>query len=178
MTAFRYFTDPQRSTASTWTDEEQVCGVCGELRPGYAGPYYGLGRLEHVCEPCLAGGRIADLGFQTNEGAAGPPPDRREELERRTPGLVTWQDFDWPTHCDDYCRFEREVGQEELDAVSDGNGYEFFQRHLHPDWREHQIEWEWVPRQAPSSREESNSPSVYYFRCLVCETPQLIWDID
>jgi uncharacterized protein CbrC (UPF0167 family) len=177
VTEFRYFADPRQSTASTWTNEHEICGICGESRPGYRGPYYGLGELKFVCEQCLAAGHIAEGGFQTNEGEPGPPPDRRDELEHRTPGLVTWQDIDWPAHCGDYCRFEREVGQEELEAISDGSGYEFLQRHLHPDQR-HTIEWDWVPQRGPSSREELNSPSVYFFRCLVCETPLLLWDVD
>lgn len=178
MTDFRYFVGPRESTASTWTDDPQDCGICGEVRPGYAGPYYGVGDLDFVCEPCLEAGRLAEKDFRTNEGEPGPPLDRRAELERRTPNLVTWQDFLWPAHCNDFCRFEREVGQRELDALSGDDGAAFFRAHVHPSQAELDFGWEDLPLHGPSRRDESNSLSVYLFRCLVCDTPVLWWDMD
>jgi uncharacterized protein len=173
VTEFRYFADPHTSTASTWTDDPQQCGTCGETRPGYEGPYSGVGELEFVCEECLVSGALAEGDFSTNTGDAGPDHEKRAELEQRTPHLVTWQDFYWPAHCSDFCRFEREVGQRELGSE------EFFRKHLHPDLHDASLEWEVdVPARGPGSRNESNSPSVYFFRCLVCDTPVLWWDID
>ncbi len=178
MTDFRYFADPRSSTASTWREEPQACGICGKSQPGYDGPYYGAEGIDFVCEQCLVEGRLAERGLRTNEGEPGPPADRRDELEQRTPLLVTWQDFLWPAHCDDYCQFEREVGQRELDDLADGDGATFFRDHLHADLAEHDFGWEDVPPRGPRTRDESNSPSVYLFTCTRCERPVLWWDID
>ncbi len=40
MTEFRYFAEPHSATASTWTEEPRECGICGEARPRYSGPFY------------------------------------------------------------------------------------------------------------------------------------------
>ena len=178
MTVFRYFADPHASTASTWTETPRRCEICGEVRPGYEGPYYGREEVDFVCEACLVSGRLAERGLRTNEGDVGPAPERSDELEYRTPSLVTWQDFAWPVHCSDFCRFEREVGRRELDELGDGDGETFFRAHLHQTLRDFDFGAEDLPARAPSSRTESNSPAVYLFRCVECGTPVLWWDID
>jgi uncharacterized protein len=169
---FRYFVDPHRSTASTWSDEPQQCGICEERRRGYDGPYYGVENVEFVCEECLVSGALEKRDLKTNTGEAGPRDERRRELEHRTPHLVTWQDLYWPVHCDDFCRFEREVGQREL--VDE----DFFRTHLHPELQEYDIGWDELPPQGPTSRTESNSPSVYLFRCVGCDETVLWYDMD
>jgi uncharacterized protein CbrC (UPF0167 family) len=53
------------------------------------------------------------------------------EVEQRTPSMSTWQDFDWPAHCGDYCRFVREVRLGDLnDLAPDGDGRAFFVTHV------------------------------------------------
>lgn len=176
MTAFTYFADPHGSAVSTWTDEPRRCDICGATRPGYDGPFYGEGdEVEFVCEPCLVAGRLRERRLSTNEGVATIDPRPTDELEHRTPHLVTWQDMSWPTHCDDYCRFEREVGQRELEELG---GADFFKAHLHEDLADAELEWEDVPPRAPTNRRVSNSPSVYLLRCWQFRTPVLWWDVD
>jgi uncharacterized protein CbrC (UPF0167 family) len=98
-------------------------------------------------------------------------------VEERTPGVETWQDFDWPAHCGDFCRFEREVGQAELTALaSDGDGHRFFREHVY-DGHLAGLEWEHFPPSAPSP-EAAYSVGIYLFRCVECERPILLWDAD
>jgi len=170
---FRYFAEPH-GPSSTWTEAARACDLCGEVRAGYEGPYYAADEIDFVCEPCLAGGRLAERDATTNEGAPSVADSaRRGELEQRTPNLVTWQDWWWPAHCGDFCRFEREAGQKELVEVApDGDGPAFLAAHLDPD--DAPLEWDLVP---PSlAGDEGFEVGVYLFRCVVCETPVVRWD--
>ncbi len=51
--AFGYFEHPHEF--STYRTVPALCNVCGQSRPGYAGPFYGLRDVEFVCEDCLTG---------------------------------------------------------------------------------------------------------------------------
>ena len=180
MAEFRYFADPHGPN-STWMDDPQECEICGETRRGYEGTYYGEEDVEFVCEPCLVSGRLAERNLTTNEGDAAALLDqlgeragrlaeeRRSELEQRTPHLVTWQDWFWPAHCGDFCRFERRVGRHELTALApDGDGHRFYLDHL----AEEPLDWELLP----PSGDEVYDVGVYLFRCLDCGTHQIRWD--
>src|SRR5690348_14373476 len=67
--AFRYFEHPHEY--STYRTAQDRCTICGQSRPGYAGPFYGLRDLGYVCETCLTMGRLQDLDMSTNEGDIG-----------------------------------------------------------------------------------------------------------
>ena len=153
MTECRYFAEPHRSTASTWSEERRQCGICGERRLGYEGPNYGVDELDFACEECLVSGALAERGLSTTTGDIGPN-------ERR------------------FCRIEREVGQRELDELGEGDGGAFFRKHRHPELHEYDIGWDVVPPRGPTSRDESNSPSVYLVRCLACSEVVLWYDMD
>jgi uncharacterized protein CbrC (UPF0167 family) len=192
MTTFRYFRDPHGSRSSSWQAEPSRCAICERERPGYTGPFYGLEQVDFVCEACLAGGRLGERGLTTNEAdvealrtqlrsrgiADGELVDeRRAEVEERTPGVETWQDFLWPAHCGDFCRFEQEVGQAELTALAgDGDGASFFRAHLY-DEEPAGLDWEFVPPAAPGAG-EAYSVGIYLFRCVECDRPVLLWDAD
>src|SRR5689334_1845962 len=119
---FRYFADPHG--ASGYEEQPQPCDICGAVRSGYHGGFYRRSSEIHfVCEACLVSGRLADYGLQINVANSAKlteqlrrlRPDlndtailavaqeRTAQVERRTPSPSTWQDFDWPAHCGDYC---------------------------------------------------------------------------
>jgi uncharacterized protein CbrC (UPF0167 family) len=186
---FRYFRDPHGSSNSTWTTDAEPCAFCGQSRPGYEGPYFGGDRVDFVCEPCLMSGRLAERDLTTNEGdidglraqldaravddVEGEVEERRRELEERTPRLVTWQDWWWPAHCGDFCRFVGETGQAELaELAPDGDGARFVASHLPVD--EAPLEWGWV---LPSlAGDEGYEVGVYLFQCLDCQAYVIRWD--
>src|SRR5947208_2790255 len=142
MAQFRYFRDPH--AFAYYTADPQECGLCQKERPGYEGPFYGEEEVDFVCEPCLAAGRLAEHDLSANEGDAqalrqqlvvrDPPQslldievtvqERTKELERATPHLGSWQDWQWPAHCGDYCSYVKLAGKADLEtAASDGDGY-------------------------------------------------------
>ncbi len=192
--SFRYFQHPHEF--STYTKEPQLCDFCGEERPGYAGPYYGQNDIEFVCEACLIQGRLTEAGASTNEGSRlirnqlqlyhpELSPEQREalviqridELEYRTPSLVTWNDIEWPGHCGDYCRFIKIAGRPDIVALAGGRDAKaFFYAHLmgraHPDW------WADIRPDSPRNNEVAYSMEVYLFQCLECGEYRLITDME
>src|SRR5438552_2877739 len=117
---YRLFQMPHRF--STYKPQPRRCELCGETRPGYDGPFYGVEDIDFVCEPCLHAGRLRDRNLFTQTGDVESLryqlsvyhremseteresliTERNDELEHRTPHLVTWQDMEWPAHCGDY----------------------------------------------------------------------------
>jgi uncharacterized protein CbrC (UPF0167 family) len=199
---FRYFARPH--DFSTYHEDAQSCDICGLERPGYGSPYYGLrDDIEFVCEECLATGSLRDLDMETNEGdivalrkslATLRPElseavreqiarERNDELVHMTPHIVTWQDFFWPAHCGDYCRFIKEVGQRDLAALAhDGDGPTFLAAHdviaANDASGRIRLNWEDVRPDAPTNGATSYAVGVYLFRCLTCDEPLLLWDMD
>lgn len=195
---YRYFENPHAYAA--WTEEARDCPLCGRRRPGYEGPFLGEEDIDFVCEECLASGALADEDMTTNIGdmeslreqlqalhpEAGPHDvaamveERYAELAEETPRPVTWQDFLWPAHCGDFCRYVKEVGQEDLKQLApDGDGCRFFLEHLAPDLRERTGPevYDRLRRDSPrESRHGLHETAAYLFRCLECGTPILLWD--
>ncbi len=198
--AFRYFQDPHRF--STYTDEGQACHVCNQVGPGYKPPFYGRQRIEFVCEGCLLAGKLAEArAFTNNADVASlrkqlaqlhPELDeaqvqqfvqeRTAELEHRTPHLVTWQDFAWPVHCGDYCRFVKEVGKPDLNGLApDGDGQAFFAQHLRErdrDATDVPTVWKAIRPDSPQVNSTAYSVGVYLFQCLHCQEYVILWDCD
>lgn len=197
--AFRYIERPHEF--STYQEEPRTCDLCGSDRPGYGEPFYGPGEITFVCEECLATGKLQRHNISTNQGDAGtlaaqlreslPALDdaereqivreRTAELEHRTPLVVTWQDFFWPAHCGDYCRFIKEVGQPELASLSsDGNGPMFLAAHVRDiEDLDHALEiWDDIRPDNPADGSLEYSLGVYLFQCLTCGEYVLLWDRD
>lgn len=196
---FRYFRAAHQF--STYQETPQRCDMCGREGMGYAGPFYGIRNIEFVCEDCLLTGRLQEYNITTNEGdmaalrqqlhALHPhlsdaererlAHERTIELEHRTPHLVTWQDFFWPAHCGDYCRFVKEVGKPELTQLSpDGDGEAFLAAHAHDitDNTQAHAVWESIRPDIPTDGHAAYSVGVYLFRCLNCGEHVLLWDAE
>lgn len=172
------------------------------MRPGYKGPFRGQTDVDFVCEECLVSGQLAEVNAETNQGRIAAlrsqlgemhpeltneeieelVRERTAELMHRTPHLVTWQDFSWPAHCGEYCRFIKEVGKPDLNELAaDGNGQAFFGRHLcEKKKRFTKIEhvWKGIRHDSPKDNTVAYSVGVYLFQCLHCQEYVILWDCD
>jgi uncharacterized protein CbrC (UPF0167 family) len=196
---YRYFAEPH--LFSTYRQVAQICDICHCEALGYAGPFYGSYELEFVCEPCLLTGRLAEYGCSTNS------PDtvglsqnlrrmypalsdgqfrlmseqRTEELVTRTPHAVTWQDFDWPSHCEDYCRYLKEIGKRDIAELTHGGDGKYFMRtHLQQVHHDDEVDWIWevLRPDVPRNGEIAYDIGVYLFQCLTCSEYVILWDMS
>jgi uncharacterized protein CbrC (UPF0167 family) len=193
--AYRYFREPHHY--STYSAAPQTCDLCGQTKSGYKGPFYGEADIDFVSEDCLATGKLSEVAGTTNQGDTEAlrsqlmerHPELRPaqiknlvqeltaELEQRTPHLITWQDFDWPAHCGDYCCFIKLAGKRDLDKLAfDGNGREFYEKHA-VDAGVRDI-WDDIRADSPKDNSEAYSPEVYMFQCLNCAEYVLLADFD
>jgi uncharacterized protein CbrC (UPF0167 family) len=101
--AFRYYRDPFAEEAIR--PAATKCSACGRAR-GYivTSVAYGPDVPDDAkfCPWCVADGTAHEsFGVTFNEVELGASPEATAEVSERTPGIFTWQDWSWPTHCND-----------------------------------------------------------------------------
>jgi uncharacterized protein CbrC (UPF0167 family) len=195
---FRYFEHPH--SFSSYQLEPETCGICGHQRAGYRCVFHGpKAPFDFVCEDCLASGRLAEHDLSTNAADRAaleqqlrqlrPPLDGTAlqtqvqactaEVEQRTPPVVTWQYFQWPAHCGDYCRFVQEVGKRDLNRLAaNRDGLAFFATHTREiqDLAHAQEVWPYIRPDSPRDGKNAYDVAVYFFDCLKCGQPVMLWD--
>lgn len=109
--------------------EKGVCECCGKEVEWYVSHIYSTCRVNCICLECVSNGAAAkkfDCEFNCVRPAefARDPKEivsdssRTDELLHRTPGILSWQEYDWPVCCDDYCIF---LGHYDMDPVVELN---------------------------------------------------------
>lgn len=191
---FRYHRDPHNF--STYSQEPQICALCGNDAPGYQGPFHSRKEIDFVCEECLVNGKLAEYDATTNEGdlrtlrkelrekhpnVSELEVDRLmqvadDELSHRTPLVITWQDFFWPVHCADYCCFIKEAGKPDLlNIAPEDQVHLLFNDNNDESFRE----WfEAIRPDSPKNNSVAYSIGVYLFQCLHCQKYMVLWDAD
>ena len=170
---FRYYRDP---LADETIERSRVeCAACRRAR-GFivTSTVYGADVPEgtRFCPWCVWDGSAHHLyGATFNEVEAGASPEATAEVEQRTPGFVTWQDWWWPTHCDDVGVYLGQPSGEELRANREA--YDALLGDI--------AQWDW-------GRDEDyvrdfvdglgGSQVAYLFECPRCEKQLLRWDMD
>ncbi|MDQ3756977.1 MAG: CbrC family protein [Actinomycetota bacterium] len=121
---FRYHPDPV-ATGSI-VESEESCRCCGNQRGFiYTGPVYALGQGDReLCPWCISDGSAAAmfdasftdvaLGFQD-----GVTVEVIEQVAKRTPGFIGWQQAHWLFHCNDAAAFLGLAGYAELPVHED-----------------------------------------------------------
>ena len=171
LPAFRYHPDPIRSGSIVASPEP--CRCCGTPR-GYlydAAVYAEETLQDCLCPWCIADGSAHDrfdATFVDSEAFPdGTPEAAIEEITQRTPGYSAWQSEHWPACCGDATAFLMPAGITEL-------------RKYYRAWEgnvlNHIIYEMGISGGAATrmlgSLDRNAGPTVYLFRCLVCEQPQ------
>jgi uncharacterized protein CbrC (UPF0167 family) len=173
LPVFPYYRDPFGDGTIEQSDER--CSACGRQR-GFI--FTGVASGSRVpddakfCPWCISDGTAhRKLGARFNVVGVGASRPAREEVERRTPGFLSWQDWDWPTHCNDVAAYLGQPSGDELRANPPAL------QTLLADLRQ----WDW-------GRDEEyveefidglgSGHVAYLFECRHCHTQLVRWDAD
>ncbi|HMR74217.1 MAG TPA: CbrC family protein [Polyangiaceae bacterium] len=118
LPAFKYHPDPLGTGSIKVSDA--VCECCGQARGySYSAAVYAIQNVEVVCPWCIADGSLArrfdatlvDAGPLVSAGLSSAIVD---EVTRRTPGYLSWQQESWIACCDDACEFHGDAPRAEI----------------------------------------------------------------
>lgn len=201
--AYTYFKYPHRYAVHHADPME--CQLCHQTKECLeAAAFYAEQELDAICEDCLKAGRLAELQAFTNDADVEQlfeqleqrfpdksfdelvilAKEKTDELEQRTPPVVSWQDWKIPAIDGDYGRFVCFASQQDLNQhAPDGNGLAFLERHILDSIREvtnPQALWERIPEKRLKNAAQSNDCPllVYLFESTVQEGNYVIvWDL-
>jgi uncharacterized protein len=175
---FRYHPDPVLT--GLVHASATVCAGCNRARGYiYRGPVYAAHELnEQICPWCIADGSAAvkfGATFTDDDPllAIGDlDPAIADEVTKRTPGYIGWQQEAWLMHCNDACAYLGFPTHEELDGglatavatMTDDLGIP------DKDWRMMQEAY------VPGGFQPQGRVGLYKFRCLHCGTLLLACD--
>jgi uncharacterized protein CbrC (UPF0167 family) len=173
LPVFRYYRDPFGD--GTIEQSEERCSAC-ERRRGFifTGVAYGSRVADDAsfCPWCISDGTAhSELGASFNLVGAGASRAAQEEVEYRTPGFLTWQDWDWPTHCNDVAQYLGQPSGEELRANPPAL------QALLADLRQ----WDWGRDEAYVDEfidGLGGGQVAYLFECRHCQMQLVCWDQD
>ena len=201
---FKYFDNPEVFIG--FLEDETTCDICGEIKLCFdAQSFIGEDAISSICSECLATGKLLEKELFTCEGdiselkrqireinpAMGDDEidvlaeNKTLELEKTTPHLVTWQDWNWPCADGDYCKFIGYGSKPFYDVLAlDGNGRKLFENSIYYELRDDSdIEQLWneeLPEKSINNYAESNNFSTvfYVFKSLISEKIITIWDCN
>jgi uncharacterized protein len=174
LPAFRYHPDPIATGSIKSSDA--MC-VCCEQRRGHiytCNTYCEDELVEALCPWCIADGSAAkrfDATFSDDHPLiqAGVPVTVVEEVTRRTPGYISWQQDEWLCCCGDACEFHGDPSRAHLAALPQPIEEVVSVTHWTPD------EWAEFVR---SYRPGEMSIGIYHFICRHCKQPKYGVDFD
>jgi uncharacterized protein CbrC (UPF0167 family) len=175
LPSFRYYPDPVSD--GTLEASDATCSACGRARGWIATSIlYSADKPDDArfCPWCIAdGSAVSRFGGTFNELSADATAEARTEVEQRTPGFETWQDWDWPTHCHDGMAYLGQPRAGELRKYPDA--FEALRTELRelPWAREGNAADDFIDALDPEG-----GAVAYLFRCLHCGTHRAIWDSD
>jgi uncharacterized protein CbrC (UPF0167 family) len=202
MMDFTYFENPLKF--SPLKEGLTLCDTCAQEKICFDTElFYGEDSVTAICPECLAGGKLMDRDIFTcqgdieelqrqlkdlhptwsNKDLEDDAAKKTSVLEKTTPHLVTWQDWEWPCADGDYCKFIG-YGSKALYAslAPDTDGEQLFKNSFYDSMEEEEdIESFWeniLPEEEINDYEESADFDTlfYVFKSLHSDTIVTVWD--
>ena len=109
--------------------------------------------------------------------------EKTEELEKTTPHLVTWQDWDWPCSDGDYCKFIGYGSKALYNKLSKNDGKTLFTNSMYKHLKDSDTEYLWdeiMSEDEIINYEDSSQYGTlfYVFKSLNSENIVTVWDCD
>ena len=201
---FKYFKQPE--LFSSFIGEPVACGICNNDTKCFdASTFIGTEEIEAICPQCLSAGKLyekdittcnADIGElkiqlkALNKNGTDAEIDnmaflKTNELEKTTPPLITWQDWDWPCAEGDYCQF---IGYGSVPLYKklavDDDPMEVFETSIYYNLQEDsdaETLWEEdLPKKGIKNLKDSEeyATQFYVFKSIHSDKIITIWDCD
>lgn len=174
LPSFPYHPDPL-STGMV-VERDTVCACCGRDR-GYV--YLGLTYAVETYSECICPWCIADGSAAARFGAlfndphpleeAGVAAEVIEEVSKRTPGYLSWQQEVWLTHCGDACEFHGDATVAEVQQAAPATKARWLD-----DYGQDEASWE----RTVNAYEPGGDISLFKFRCRHCGLIRLGLDMS
>lgn len=169
---FPYHPNPLATGAIEASDKECLC--CEQAR-GFIYTSTVFSRHEQlspICPWCISDGSAAKK-FDATFNVVHSPKSKGveslilEEVEKRTPGFISWQQDSWLVHCNDVCEFHGDATREDVMAASAETKTEWFH-----EYGLSEAEWLLVT----SEYEPGGEQGIYKFVCRHCNQILFGWD--
>jgi uncharacterized protein CbrC (UPF0167 family) len=198
---FNYFRDAKNFGGLM--DTRCKCSVCGFKEKCFDGEaFYGETEVEAICFKCLKNGRLKGSGIFSNDAdvealfdqmlAQFPDKSKDEllaeakekidEVELRTPPILSWEDWKFPALDGDFCEFISFTSKAELSELAeDGDGKAFLTKYLRVD-EDNLVNPEIVWYQLSETKIEhinqtNHNCLCYLFQSKVSGEYLVIWDL-
>ncbi len=135
---FKYHPDPVKTGSIKKSDE--TCECCGKkMGYIYSGSMYGRNTPENLCPWCISDGTAYEkyeLEFASIMPAVIDPNNPSEincsekafnELLHKTPAFSSYQEIEWPNHCEDFCEFHGLAKVSDVKEISEGEKTRLFE---------------------------------------------------
>ena len=198
---FTYFRNPKQFAGLL--PGKHVCNLCGYNDKCFEGEsFYGEKVVDAICWKCLKNGRLEDEGIFANDAdveglfyqmlALNPDVPKSEllasakakinEVEFRTPPILSWLDWKFPALDGDFCEFISFTSKQELNELAEnGDGKQFLIDHLRVDddnLINPEIVWYQLSDNKIESIEQTNYDCLcYLFQSRVSKKYLIIWDL-
>jgi hypothetical protein len=193
---FKYVEDYERCAVEL--DNDTPCAVCGDADELRWRRFSSVKEVGAVCVQCVARG-FPDWVHQGRDGDADElrqqlrelHPDwsadqvdtdakaKNAELARRTPPILSWQDWAWPACCGDYCRFLQHAGQPDITELAKhrrlSDGVELLRQSLVEAKPSAEEVWSFLPPKRVTAASNWGT-QAYVFKCLTCKRLRVVWD--
>jgi uncharacterized protein CbrC (UPF0167 family) len=123
LPSFKYHPFPLGTGSIEASDA--VCECCGQARGyAYAAAVYATQSVDVVCPWCIADGSLgrkfdATLVDDHPLLSAGLATAIVDEVTRRTPGYISWQQESWIACCDDACEFHGDAPRSDMRGLDE-----------------------------------------------------------
>jgi len=201
---FKYFDKPE--LFSGFIEDEAVCDICNTTTKCFdAGTFFGIDEIKAICPDCLASGKLNEKEIYTVSGDIEElkrqlkilhavftdqeietiAAEKTKELEKTTPPVISWQDWNWPCADGDYCSFIGYGSKQLYQTLANGSDAKtLFNTSIYYELKEmSDAESLWakaLPGKEIKNYEESSEFGTlfYVFKSLNSDTVITIWDCD
>ena len=161
---FKYHPDPIATGMINASNDE--CPCCNKKRGyAYSKMPYCTQDIENLCPWCIGDGTAAEKYDATfSDGhplkRAGISDEITEEVTKRTPGFISWQEDEWLSCCNDACEFHGDISVNELKNLDADTMARFRREHDYMDDEDF--------ASLPEYYEPGGQPAIYKFVCRHC----------